>query len=31
MYVFDSWERGRRGGELMRGLDLGFTNSVRTE
>ena len=26
MYAFDSGRRGRRGGEGMRGLGLGFTN-----
>ena len=31
MYVFGSGRCGRRGGEWMRELDLGFTNPVRTE
>ena len=30
MYVFGSVRRGRRGGEWMRGLCLGFTNLVAT-
>ena len=30
MYVFGSGRRGWRGGELMKGLDLGFTNPVET-
>ena len=29
-YASDSGRRGCRGGELMRGLGLGFTNPVRT-
>ena len=29
-YVFGSWQRGRRGGEWMRGFGLGFTNPVGT-
>ena len=28
--MFDSGRLGRRGGEWIRGLDLSFTNSVRT-
>ena len=28
MYVFGSGRRGRRGGDWMRGLGLGFTNPV---
>ena len=30
MYVYGSGRRGRRGGEWMRGLGLGFTNPVGT-
>ena len=30
MYVFGLGRRGRRGGEWMRGLGLGFTNPVGT-
>ena len=30
MYVFGSGRRRRRGGDMMRGLDLGFNNPVVT-